>query len=69
MSHIYDLPYVSVLYSTYYLSLATTFGSNLQPSGNITINVNTKNNYYNVRLEQILLLTPKFWILYCNSNF
>lgn len=60
MSHIYDLPYVSVIYSTYYLSLVTTFGSKLQLLGNIIINVNNKNNYYNVRLEQILLLMSKF---------
>jgi hypothetical protein len=51
MSHIYDLLYVSVIYSTYYLSLVTTFGSKLQLLGNIIINVNNKNNYYNIRLE------------------
>jgi len=57
------------VYSASYLSLATTFGSKLQPLGNIIINVNTKNDYYNVRLEQIPFLMPKFWTLYCTSNF
>lgn len=53
----YNLPYVSVIYSTHYLLLATSSGT--KPSGGNIINLNNKNDYYNAMIVQNLLLMQR----------